>query len=395
MENNNNYETLDRLIKNEADGMMSICTEEELESIKFRKQELRRELFAEDDEDDPDYISLEQHREYQKRLRQKLEDNRHKAHKEDIMVIDISESERKELEECVSTSIVLIDPYSEYNKTDDELYVDEELRDIMSKYSKVKPVYYNPIDWRNAMAIVKRKIEYHIEHSFPWLTKDEAYNLYNKGELHELDSLVKVPKLMMDFINIIKDPDTLMGIMDGTTTLVTKKEADKAVVKKNYKKDKMVPFEYTIITDAERDAMMNAHRAGIETPLSMIFRESNNMFNRFSLPSYSIFANKEDNVKEIPDLDWNDPNVVLRYQEYKSGRKPNDPYYIANAIIEHNINNNISSEFRSKLINGFKIPMYDTGSNTSAPPTYVYDPNVKDSKIIATEQHILNSIMGK
>ena len=107
-------EDLDHLIDQLNQGIKPAVPEEMLFEARIRYKELQNELFDGEDEE----VSAADIKRHNELLKQKIESDRRKAHKENIKIAKISEKQKAKLMEAVSTSLVR-PTYSNYNKTDE------------------------------------------------------------------------------------------------------------------------------------------------------------------------------------------------------------------------------------------------------------------------------------
>lgn len=382
-------EELDRLIDQMNQGMLPAVPEEMKTEAKIRYKELQEELF---DVTDDEIISEEEIKRHKEIMKQKIEEEKHKAHRDNIKIAKIGEKQKAKLIEAVSTSIVR-PYYSDYNKTDEELYGDSEKRDIYQKLGKLKARYMNPYDYKTAMSIIQKAIKYSLDHDYPGQKKSDVYEAWRRGEIKVN---IPIPKLFADYVHEITDKDILKGIIDGSVSMVTKKDVDSEMVKIDYSKSKLINIPYEVYTPEETEAMAHAHRRGYDTPMSMVFKNKSRAYNQFTIPSSNIFSNKytmrNTTTGEPETFDFEQENAAMLYLEKLHGRDPFDVDTLIGAMNANN-NNELSLRFRNCIRNGAVMsvaPMSDDVYHGKSELSNFNQP--KDPSTLALEQQILRAI---
>ena len=152
-------EELNALIEKMNKGIKPAVPEEMLLEAKMYYQELQNELF--DGEDD--ILTEEDIKRHNELVQKRVDEEKHKAHKDDIKVVKIGEKQRAKLHKAVCKSIVR-PAFSDYNKTDEELYGDEERKNLYQRLDKVKSIVRNQYDYRSAIMVIRDVIQYSLDH---------------------------------------------------------------------------------------------------------------------------------------------------------------------------------------------------------------------------------------
>lgn len=379
-------EDLHKLIEQIGKGIIPAVPEEMKLEAKMLYKEMQEELFEEGEgfitDDD-----IQKHQEY---IQKKVEQEKHKAHRDNIKVAKISEKQNEKLLRAVSTSIVR-PRYSDYNKTDEELYGNEQKKKLYEKLKNLKAVYRNVYDWKTAMQIVKDVIKYSLDHDYPGTPRSEVYAAWRRGEIKVN---IPIPKLFSDYVHEIKDKDTLKGIFSGDIVVKNKSEIDNSFVKKDYSKSELVPFEYDVVSAQEFNRYAQLHQRGIDTPYSVIFENMGKVYNQFTLPSSNMFAKtygqKESNGQIVP-FDWLQDDAAEKYINRAENIDVFDPNNLANFLNASN-GENLSLDFRNKIIAGSEVS--STPPKPVDPMTY-YDQIIqKDPSTLALERAMLEAIQN-
>lgn len=297
-------EEIDAILEKISKGITPMMSPDMKKNVELRYMELQQDNLTDEGMDD-----FEQRKE--EMIRERIEKKRREAHKKDIIVIKLSEEQQKTLREEMETSIVRCNPMSPYNKSDDELFDDDEKRVIYHKLARIKNCYYNQADYVAAIKVIHDAIEYSLAHDYPWLTKQEAIQAFNKGEIKF--TYCKIPKLFINWSTQITDPQILKGVVSGEVTLQTKEEAMSEVKKKRNKEYTPVEYDYTVTGSSEYEYYCNLEKMGYDTPIAPLLKMKNGRFNRYALPGNNRFAKHDENETIYNSFDWMRPGAGTEY----------------------------------------------------------------------------------
>lgn len=384
MEENNKYiypvEELDKIIEQMDKGITPMMSDQMAFEVKLRYKELQNELFDEDDEyEDADLIK-------QKKIMQKhMEKKKREATKNDVIIIKLTDEQKKQLREDMETSIVRPNPNSPYNLSDDVIFSSEERKKIQQKLSRIKNCYYNQYDYVNAINIIKEAIEYSLANDYPWLSKEEAVQQFNEGKIKF--SYCNIPKLYVNFQTQITDPEILKGVVTGEIELRDKSEQPEKKPKKDYKP---VSCDYNLISDVDFDEMVKYHTRGYDTPVSHIIRSRSTIYNRYSLPTSNRFGVKTNDQEPIL-FDWSRDGAGKEYFNLIHGKTytTNDLMRDINAdndgLLNHVVTTN-ANEFLNSMKN---VRAQDDGYTR---PDFISSSLQVNEQALQVEQNILNAI---
>ena len=184
-------EELDKIIEQIDMGIEPMMTDQMSLEVKLRYKELQNELFDEDDSND---VDVQRHREM---MKEHIAKKKREATKQDVLIISLSDEQKRKLRADMETSIVRSNPNIQYNIPDEKLYSSEELRIVRQKLSRIKNCYYNQIDYINAVSIVREAIDYSLRSDYPWMSREEAVKAFNSGEIKF--SYCNMPKLFINY----------------------------------------------------------------------------------------------------------------------------------------------------------------------------------------------------
>ena len=384
-------EELDKIIEKLNMGIILSIPDEMMIEARMREQELREELF--DDDDDP-YFTDEQIEQHKQMMAKKIEENKHKAHHEDIKVYKISDRERARLAKAVSASLVR-PMVSDYVKSDEELYSSETERKLKEKMSRLKARYQNPTDYKNAMNIIREYVDFKVIEENKNHTVDEIYEAFHNGEI-KLN--IRLPKLFSDFVHEVTDPKILAEIAEGKVTLKTKNELDEEIEIKDYSKSKTLDYQFKPITDEEYRRFEDEYNHGIKNILTPMFNNSKGAYGRFSLPRNNIFAKIYNEGKKPEDtyiqpINYEDDEQVEAMLNKRRGFNPSDPNNIVNLLNSAN-DNKLSYECRNRIVRSRSVPIYSTEINQKRhkPMTVEFQPHQASDRQIAIEQAMIGSL---
>ena len=320
-------------------------------------------------------------------MKKKLEQKKRQARKDDVIVIELTEEQKRQLRADMEVSIVRNNPDLSYHKTDDELYGDAEKKEIYQKLSKLQKCYYNQPDYVNAVKIIFEAIRYSLKHDYPYMTYEEACREFNKGNIKF--EYCQLPKLYLNWTTVIDDPMTLKGILNGTVTVITKDDEPKKKKKLDVVAER---YEVEVTGANEWNAMAEAHRQGYDTPISPIIKEANGTFSRFALPANNFFHQNKMEEKRAPmEFDWMRDGAGVEYYDIIHDKKytTGDLLDDLNAANNHNLNHSLQSD-----IDGFLNDL-KWSSHQEQRQGQLYQSNMvqtKDAKAVQMEQSILQAM---
>lgn len=370
-------EELDEIIAKMQKGIQVLMNDDLKEDVQLRIMELEQEIIDDDEVDE----AINHRNELMKK---KLEQKKRQATKEDIIVIELSDEQKRVLEEEMSVSIVRRDPDLSYHKRDDELFDSAEKREIYQKLSTVQKCYYNQTDYVNAMNIIMTAIKYSLAHDYPWMTYEEAVKEFNAG--HIKFEYCQIPKLYVNWTTTIDDPVMLKGILNGTITMVQKDDSKKPKVKLP-----KIPamYEVDITGENEWNQLYAMHQRGYNTPISPIINATIGSFSRFSLPDTNWFYKTKEQAQRAPvEFDWMQDGAGAAYYDLVHGITY-DTGDLMDDLMDAN-NNNLNQSLQGKIeqfMAALKRPV--TQQDQLYQSTMVQS---KDAATIAMEQSILQSM---
>lgn len=302
IEYNYPLEQLDKLVVMVyQEGRTPLLPDALKQEVALRYQELQH--MDDDEDEDEDYrTAVQQHEDAMR----KIEEERRKSHSRNVIILELTEEEKRELHEGMSASYVRSDPNSEYNMSDDDMNADAERKAIYKSLRSIGKIYYHQEDYRNAINIIHRAIEYSLRNDYPWLTFEEACEEFKEGRIKY--TFAQLPLLYIDYNTQITDPKVLAGIVSGEIHLIDK---DQEPVKKKKVKSKPVDADYTIIGPEEHAEYVKIHNAGYNTPISTILKSCSTIYNRYVIPSSLQFGSSQQ--KELPTVDWTQPGAGQAY----------------------------------------------------------------------------------
>jgi hypothetical protein len=364
-------EELDKIIEQIDMGIEPMMTDQMSLEVKLRYKELQNELFDEDDSND---VDVQRHREM---MKEHIAKKKREATKQDVLIISLSDEQKRKLRADMETSIVRSNPNIQYNIPDEKLYSSEELRIVRQKLSRIKNCYYNQIDYINAVSIVREAIDYSLRSDYPWMSREEAVKAFNSGEIKF--SYCNMPKLFINYQTQITDPEILKGIVTGDVILKDKNDTAEFKSKKN-EKCNPINAEYNITGDTEYNEMLSLHKQGYDTPMSVVIKSKSTVYNRYALPSSNRFAigNNKDNINDKSILfDWSKPGAGKDYYNFIHNKK----YQVSEII--HDINDD-NDGLLNNIVSTNAIQFL--GSMTNDPNKYTNSYN--DNNFISTSLHV-------
>lgn len=370
-------EQLDEMIQQIDAGMSLLLTDAMKEEIELRRAEVNGELSDEYDTEDMSEAELEHLR------RKKREAEKHRSHSHDVIVLDLTEEEERQLQDDMAESYIRKDPNSVYNISDEDLSSSEERRTIMRQLQSIGKCYYNQTDFSNAIKIIQRAIDYSLHHDYPWLTYEDARRSFEAGTI-KFD-FCQMPTLFMNFNQQITDPKILSGIAQGDIDLIdtSKQEEPKKKKKKKYEVGVTVP--YTVISPREHEDYVRLHQMGYNTPISVILKSCSTIYNRYVMPMSFSFGQRDER-KPLPSIDWTEPGAGKRFFEAECGVTRNPTTELISFLNDVNgkeLNHSIGNGLKW-FMNGF-TPHYDTFKSVST----ALQPN---NQAVQIESRILDMI---
>lgn len=348
---------LAKLLAQMQSGIVPLVSDDVMEEIKLLQQEMEEEVFDDDDSalrgDDATSVAIRQ-----RMLKAQLEKERKKASTNDVMVINVSEEQKKLIREQMSVSIVRPDPNKPYNTPDDDLFRNKETKEIHERLKGIKNCYYNQKDFINAMSIIFDAIEFSLGKSghgeYPWMSYKEAVNQFNNGKIKF--GWCAIPKLIINRVTPIGDPEILKGVMNGDVMILNRSDDEDDLRKINKKRNAHytpINVDYTVESDNSYNQMVAAHKAGYDTPWSTAIKYKTTSYDPSAIPFASIFGMSNHNIDQNRPLlfDWTKEGAGEEYYGLLHGRKTksNDVYSIINSNNDNLINPIVSTNMNQFL----------------------------------------------
>lgn len=309
-------EELDKMIEQIEKGGIPLMNDQMQLEVKMRYNEIRHELFDDEEDEELDAETIEKHREM---VNKKIEENKRKASRDDVYIMTISDDQKANIRKEMEVSIVRTNPNNAYNKRDELLYDNKERRIIYQKLSKLRNCYFNQKDYVNAIKIIKDAIEYSLEHDWPWMTKEEAIKEFNAG--HIKFKYMNIPMLYINATTQITDGEILKGIISGDVVLKDRRD-DNHIRPSRRKQYTPINMDYEIIGTNEYNAMTTAHRNGYDVPISVAIKNKAKTYDSSAIPSSNRFATQKTDKTGQPILfDWSRENAGIDYYNMINGKK--------------------------------------------------------------------------
>lgn len=382
-------DVLDKLIQEMDEGIEPMLNDQMIIEIEMRRKEIAEKLgIFDDDDDDNDFIKQK----HQEIMREHMKQQAKKAHRDDVMYIEISQDQKDKLREEMESSFVRKDPTLTYNLSEEEIYATAEEKLILEKLSKLRRAYYNQQEFQNAINLILAAVEYSLEHDYPWMSHDEAIRAFNEGRIRF--TYCQIPQLFLDFRTQVKDPNILQGVVNGEVELVDKHDMDYVI--NRYEDSELISVPYSVISHEEEQYYIDAHKHGMFTPLSPVIQSNNTIYNRFR-PTY--FSNKKDDnmYTGLVDqqgnpvgFDWTQDDAHNRYDMFRKGKK-----YDINMLIE-DVNKKNGGNINKQIAMNMQSYMYALNSTSLSHDERLA--NVQDGykhqneEIVKMEQSILEKI---
>ena len=190
---------LDRMIREMDEGIELMLNDQLILEIEMRRRETAEECGFKYDEDESDYIKQK----HQEIMREHMKQQAHKAHRNDVMYIQLKDDQKQKLREDMESSFIRTDPTLIYNLSDDQIYSSAEEKLILEKLSKLRVGYFNQFEFQNAINTIMTAIEYSLEHDYPWMSKEDAITAFNEGRIKF--TFCQIPQLFLNFRTPVKD----------------------------------------------------------------------------------------------------------------------------------------------------------------------------------------------
>ena len=376
---------LDKLIMAEDKGATFSISDAQRLEMQIRRKQLEAQKNGTDEEEDDEYNELINKR---GEITETVRATHRPTEVKEAAYRKLPAHIQKQLEEDMKISIVRNDPSSEYNKTDEELFGDQEKRDILQKLSRVRNIYYDPISFRAAMLVIKEAIEYSLKHDYPWYrTQDEVFADFNSGKIKYLGN---IPKLYLGFgTNQVTDPQILAGIVSGEIQVVDR-EDEKKKLKEKKKKQPYTPVhrDYDVVSSAEYKYYSKLHNQGIDTPIGHILKSKAALFDRLSIP-FSFAKTETDTQQTVETFNWLRDGAGEEFYCMKH----NIPYRTTRSLIEA-INKENNGELNQVLATNMQQFVQELGHPQKQQTTQMFQPvqPQQDEKAKEIENNILNAI---
>lgn len=387
-------EELDEILRKMEKGITPLIPEDMMKEVELRRKELQMFSGDEDDEDIEEYLDeVEKH----KKLVKYLNEQKHKATKREAYVYTMTPEQLKEIEEDMSISFVRENPNSPYNKPSFDAEMSDEKREVLIKLSKLRNCYYNQKDYQDAINTIRKAIEISLKTDYPWLSVEQAIEKFRKGEI--VYSYGALPKIYLNYITPVTDPETAKKIASGEITLVDKREHTRI------KKKKSKNFIRMMVPTITEDEIENERRyfdMGYDTPCSTIFKGSINAYGRFNMPNSGYFQENTDTLYQkeresiLANFDWTQPNAGEKYYNLINNIDDSESVY----EFLKKIQKDDGVEFNSVVSNNFTDFLNGIGSK-SGQSEISYNTNTFDyvksilqpnQQALAIEEQLLENI---
>jgi len=385
-------EELDKIIEEMMNGIQPMIDDVMQMEVELRWKEKQNEVFGTEDEEELDPEIMKRHAEIMKK---KIEDDRRKASRNDVIILTISDEKKAEIREQMSESIVRPNPNDQYNIPDDQLYQNKSREAIYAKLRGLKNCYYNQQDYVNAINIIKDAIDLSLHEDYPWLSYEEAVKEFNAGRIKF--KWCNIPKLYINHATQITDKEILKGVVSGEIVLRDKNEDSK---KKRVKHKSGVPVsvDYEITGDAMYHEMIAAHNAGYDTPMSTVIKHKNSVYNPTSIPFGNSFGSvKQTNNGEPLLWDWSKEGAGEAYFNHMKGRQtgPADIIRLVDAA-NGGMLNSVMTRNAQEFLRSMKNNSQQTGGYDYTLPNFMQQPNPSNTtyneEAAAVERDLLASI---
>lgn len=388
---------LDKIIEQMNQGIQPMISDEMMTEVKLRLKEIENNAFGGDPDEDIEMLDEDDKVRRRAMLAAQIEKERQKASQHDVIILEISPEQKQKLREQMSTSIVRSNPNLAYNKTDDELNMNVERMKVNEKLKGLKNCYYTQKDWVNAVKIIMEAVDVSLgkygNSDYPWLTYDEAVKQFNENKIR---LTYPIPKLYINYSTMVTDKEVLKGILRGDVVIRNKKEDTDNLNRRKKSGSNPVSFPYEIVPDTMYGQMCEAHRAGYDTPMSLVIKQADTTYNPAAMPFGNRFGKQQNlNNNGVPILyDWTREGAGEDYFNLTHGRKV-DTVDIINFINKENddlLNAGFSSNVQS-FLKSMKRDISRTGGYDYTLPNYMQpQQNNSNNAAAAIEQELLASI---
>ena len=368
-------EELDKIIEEMMTGIQPMIDDVMQMEVEIRWKERQKEAFGLEDEEELDPEIVARHNEIMKK---NIENDRRKASRNDVIILEIPQDKKDEIRKQMSTSIVRPNPHDPYNKTDDNKFQNEERRKIFERLKGLKNCYYNQTDYVNAIGIIRDAIDISLgkygDGDYPWLTYEEAVRMFNSGKIKF--TWCQLPKLYINHSTQITDKDILKGVVSGD--IILKNRNDDEPRKKINRKYKPVAMDYEITGDELYHEMIQAHRAGYDTPMSTVIRYKNSVYNPSAMPIGNRFATPTQRIdqNQFDEFDWTKEGAGEEYFNLTRGKRQSaaDIVRFVDSQNDGELNNVMTKNVQS-FLNSMKSTYNVSGGYDYQMPNFQQAPN--------------------
>lgn len=392
---------LDKLLEQMQAGIQPMISDEMQVELDMRYREKFEELTGEELEEESEDDSNINKLKYQKMMKEKIAKDRMKASTKDVMLINISDEQKKLIREQMSVSIVRPNPNDPYNATDEELFRNKESKEIMDKLKSIKNCYYNQRDYINAIKIIHEAIDFSLGKTgfgdYPWLSYKDAVKEYNAGKIKF--SWCEIPKLIVNRVSPITDPEILKGVVNGDVVILNKNDDDDEIKRLNKKKManyNPITLDYDVTGYNEYNQMMAAHKAGYDTPWSTGIKYKNTSYDPTALPFSSIFSSNKIKNNNLPDLfDWEKDGAGNEYYNLMIGKKTTTNDIVAILSADNENLNPIVTKNMSDFLYSMKHTHDNSDGYNYSIPNFIQNttnPNNFNEDAATIERNLLASI---
>jgi hypothetical protein len=309
------FEEIDDCIDKMSKGITPAFMDDALMlDIKMRRAELQHMIEEDDDEEE---ITLSEAR----AIRRKIEQNKRKASTNDVIIIKLSDEQKQQIHDDMSSVFVRNNYKLRYHKSDEEIFDSKERKELYQKLAKLQTNYYSVNEWIDAMKVIIEAIKFSLDHDYPWLNHEQAVDMWNKGKIEF--KYCPIPALYTSWTTMITDPSTLKGILNGEITVQTSSDRIKSKPKRKKTNDaKGVYYDYAVVSPEEFEHMRQLHQQGYNTPISAVIKASRGTFSRFSLPESNYFytAKQEEDRRPV-SFDWLQDDAGKEYYRIIHGKQ--------------------------------------------------------------------------
>lgn len=389
-------EELDEILRKMESGVTPLIPADMMKEVELRKKELELWRGEGDDEDCEEFLSeVEKH----KKLVSYLNEQKHKATKKEAYIYTMTPEQLKEIEEDMNTTFVRENPNSPYNRSSFDVEMSEEKREIMTKLAKLRNCYYNQKEYQEAIETIRKAVEISLKTDYPWLSPEQALRKFKNKEI--VYSYGPLPKIYLNYITPVTDPETAKKIASGEITLIDK-NTPAGPKKRRRRTGNTVSMPVHRIDKAEVDTERRAFDMGYDSPLAVAFKGSINAYGRFDMPNSGYFQNEkvspydQEREEALRHFDWTQPNAGEKYYNLVNNVDETESVYqFLNKIqkdqgIEFNsvVNNNISDFLHSLGHSNDEID-FSHDTNTYDYVKSVLQPN---QQALAIEEQLLENI---